>query len=286
MSSSSDPDVIKTQILTCDDDDDPVLYAYEPTTACVNDQASVVSDASCSEEQQKTVHDVLSYCQAIHDAIKNLDTKVDVITGKVSKIHRMRVKTMSQSRKLLGYAHKSYSLLSKNIRLQKSKKRALSPSSYTGHESYSPTIPVGRRENDYESHAYPSYNSPDPREEAIYDNQDIGPSPTPSNRSSDFLDPYQSYYTPDNPLEGCPSGPGFPGTGPQGTNSIFSSVQTSTTVSTAIMAQDRASAVHDAEMITYPPLLENNTLSCTTSSLCVPDGFSECETTHTTDSTI
>lgn len=170
------------------------------------------------------------------------------------------------------------------MKLQKSKKRALSPSSYTCHESYSPTVPVGRRENDYQSHAYQSYNSPDPKEEAIYDNQDIGLSPTPSNHSSIFPHPYQSYYTPDNPPEGCPSGPGFPGTGPEGTNSIFSSVQTSTAVSTAIMAQGSASAAPNAEMITYPPLLENNTLSCTTTaSLCIPAGFSECETTHTTN---
>nr|XP_019610993.1 PREDICTED: sex comb on midleg-like protein 1 isoform X1 [Rhinolophus sinicus]XP_019610994.1 PREDICTED: sex comb on midleg-like protein 1 isoform X1 [Rhinolophus sinicus] len=272
-SCSSDPEVIKTRIPTCDDGDNTVLYAYEPNTACVNDQASVASDAYCPEEQQKTVQDVLNHCQVIHDAIKNLDKKFDVITGKVSKIHRMRVKTMSQNRKLLGYAHKSYSLLSKKIRLQKSKKRAFSPSSYTCHESYSPTIPVERRENDYQSHAYQSYNSPDPKAEAIYDNQDIGPSPTPSNQSSIFPHPYPSYYSPDNPPEGCPSGSDFPGTEPQVTNSIFSSVQTSTAVSTAIMAQGSASAVHNAEMMTYPPLLENHTLSCTTSSLCIPAGF-------------
>ncbi|XP_032965357.1 sex comb on midleg-like protein 1 isoform X2 [Rhinolophus ferrumequinum] len=273
-SCSSDPDVIKTRISTCDtcDGDNTVLYAYEPNTACVND-ASVVSEACCPEEQQKTVEDVLSHCEVIYDAIKNLDKKFDVITGKVSKIYRMRVKTLSQNRKLLGYAYKSYHLLSKKIKLQKSKKRALSPSSYTCHESYSPTVPVERGENDYQSHAYHSYNSPDPKAEAIYDNQDIGLSPTPSNHSSIFQHTYQPYYTPDNPPEGYPAGPGFPDTGPQGTNSIFSSVQTSTAVSTAIMAQGRASAINNAEMITYPPLLENNTLSCTTSSFCIPAGF-------------
>lgn len=64
----------------------------------VDVQESVVSDTAYNEEQQKTVLDVLTHCQAIQDAIQNLDKKFDVIHGKVSKIHRLRMKSLWQNR--------------------------------------------------------------------------------------------------------------------------------------------------------------------------------------------
>ncbi|XP_057575288.1 sex comb on midleg-like protein 1 isoform X3 [Hippopotamus amphibius kiboko] len=114
----------------------------------VDVQESVMSDTSYNEEQQKTILDVLNYCQVISDAIQNLDKKFDVMHGKVSKIHRFRMKSLWQNRKPPGYAYKNYSyLLSRKLKAQKMRKRELQ-STFSYPESYSPTIPVQRPQND------------------------------------------------------------------------------------------------------------------------------------------
>ncbi|EPY74974.1 hypothetical protein CB1_001838001, partial [Camelus ferus] len=95
-SGSSEINVIRTQI-SAYDDDNTVLYAYEPNTAFFNNQENIVSDTAYNEEQQKTVLDVLTHCQVIYDAIQNLDKKFDVIHGKVTKIHRFRMKSLWQT---------------------------------------------------------------------------------------------------------------------------------------------------------------------------------------------
>lgn len=273
----SDADVIRTRISVYDDDD-TVLYAYEPNTAVAhaNNPGSIPSDISYAQEQQKTVLEVLNHCQAIQDAIKNLDKKFDVISGKVTKIHRIHVKSLWQSRKPLGYTYKNYSyLLSRKSKSQKLKKKELSPrktSSYV--ESYTPTIPVGRRDNDSCNIVASPYQSEDSLErdrEAFYENQDLGLN---QSHSPIFPQSYQPYYTSDNPAQGYSSMPNYSSAGLQGTNSIFSSAQAPTAVSTDITAQDRPSAVHNREMITYPPLLENKSLNCATSSVCIPVGYS------------
>ncbi|XP_005228472.1 sex comb on midleg-like protein 1 isoform X4 [Bos taurus] len=98
-SGSSEVDVIRTRIPAYDDDN-TVLYAYEPNTAYFSNQETAVSDTSFNEEQQAVIQDILVYCQAIYDAIQDLDKKFDIIHGKVSKIHRSRcrVKSTWQSR--------------------------------------------------------------------------------------------------------------------------------------------------------------------------------------------
>ncbi|XP_006835747.1 PREDICTED: sex comb on midleg-like protein 1 [Chrysochloris asiatica] len=93
---SSENDVIRTRIPTYDDDN-TVLYAYEPNIAFFR-EANVVPETPTDEDNEKTVKDVLAHCQVIHDAIQNLDRKFDVIHGKVSKIQRHRSKSFWQRR--------------------------------------------------------------------------------------------------------------------------------------------------------------------------------------------
>ncbi|XP_004690133.1 PREDICTED: sex comb on midleg-like protein 1 [Condylura cristata] len=139
-SGSSEVDVIRTRIPAYDDDNS-VLYAYEPNTAHTNNEKPV-SEASYNEEHQKTVMDVLSHCQVIYEAIQNLDKKFDVIHGKVTKLQRFRMKSLWQHRKLLGYAYRNYSyMLSKKIKFLKMKKKG-PPAVFSYPESYSPTMPV------------------------------------------------------------------------------------------------------------------------------------------------
>ncbi|XP_025131599.1 sex comb on midleg-like protein 1 isoform X5 [Bubalus bubalis] len=109
-SGSSEVDVIRTRIPAYDDDN-IVLYAYEPNTAYFSNQETAVSDTSFNEEQT-TIQDILVYCQAIYDAIQDLDKKFDVIHGKVSKIHRSRcrVKSKWQSRPSMHDTSPPYTL--------------------------------------------------------------------------------------------------------------------------------------------------------------------------------
>ncbi|XP_073758141.1 sex comb on midleg-like protein 1 isoform X4 [Callorhinus ursinus] len=233
-SASSEVDVIRTRIPAYDDDN-TVLYAYEPNTAYVNNQESVMSDASYNEEQQKTVTDVLTHCQVIYDAIQNLDKKFDVIHGKVSKIHRFRAKSLWQNRKHLGYAYRNYNyLLSRKIRFQKMRKKE-PPSSFSYPESYSPTMPVERPAND-------------------------SPINTP-------------YFTPDDPVQGSSSMPCYSSPGAHSTHNIFSPTRASATVSGSMLGQGEPSLAHNLEVTTYPTLMENKSLGRTASSLCMPPNF-------------
>ncbi|MBZ3882586.1 Sex comb on midleg-like protein 1 [Sciurus carolinensis] len=95
----------------------------------------------------------------IYDAIQNLDKKFDVIDGKLSKIQRVRARSFWNYRKPLGFAHKNHnSLLSKRVKVQKAKKKErLNSFSYP--ESYSPTLPVRRQENDDSNLVISSFHS-------------------------------------------------------------------------------------------------------------------------------
>ncbi|NXJ13865.1 BEND2 protein, partial [Odontophorus gujanensis] len=64
------------------EDSDSVIYEYEPDYEC----ASVVSEASYIGDQQKTLTEVLSYCQAMYDSIQKLDKKLDLLHRKVSEM--------------------------------------------------------------------------------------------------------------------------------------------------------------------------------------------------------
>ncbi|XP_054962741.1 sex comb on midleg-like protein 1 isoform X2 [Pan paniscus] len=144
--SSSEIDVVKTRIPTYDEDDNTILYAYETKPEFVNKEPNIVSDASCNtEEQLRTVNDVLLHCQVIYDALQNLDKKTDVIRRKVSKIQRFYAKSLWTNRKRSGYKKHSYRLV-KKLKLQKMKKNEVYET-FSYPQSYSPTLPVSRREN-------------------------------------------------------------------------------------------------------------------------------------------
>ncbi|NXI58882.1 BEND2 protein, partial [Chloroceryle aenea] len=72
------------------EDSDSVIYEYEPDYEC----ASIVSEASYTGDQQKTLMEVLGYCQAMYDAIQKLDKKFDLLHRKVSEMQHTRVKPL------------------------------------------------------------------------------------------------------------------------------------------------------------------------------------------------
>ncbi|KAB1253449.1 Sex comb on midleg-like protein 1 [Camelus dromedarius] len=264
-SGSSEIDVIRTRI-SAFDDDNTVLYAYEPNTAFFNNQENTVSDTAYNEEQQKTVLDVLTHCQVIYDAIQDLDKKFDVIHGKVTKIHRFRMKSLWQTRKPLGYAYKNYNyLLSKKVKSQGLWKKE--PAAFSYPESYSPTIPVGRRDIDSYSNfggrSFHSDESLDQEPESHYQEQELGFCQSPPL----FPDSYQPCCMPDEPTQGS-SGPCFGSPGARSTSSVYSSARP-----TSAMAQREPSPGHNLEMMAYPPLMENRSLGQTTSSLGMPGSF-------------
>nr|XP_015091259.1 sex comb on midleg-like protein 1 isoform X1 [Vicugna pacos] len=263
-SGSSEINVIRTQI-SAYDDDNTVLYAYEPNTAFFNNQENIVSDTAYNEEHQKTVLDVLTHCQVIYDAIQNLDKKFDVLHGKVTKIHRLRMKSLWQTRKPLGYAYKNYNyLLSKKVKSQKLRKKE-PRATFSYPESYSPTTPVGRRDIDSYSNlgggSFHSDESLDQEPESHDQEQELGLCQSPPLSP----DADQPCYTPDEPTQGS-SGPGSPGA--RSTSSLYSLARP-----TSAMARREPSSGHNLEMTAYPPLMENRSLGQTTSSLGMPGGF-------------
>ncbi|KAM9203358.1 sex comb on midleg-like protein 1 [Mergus octosetaceus] len=72
------------------EDSDSVIYEYEPDYEC----GSIVSEASYIGDQQKTLMEVLSYCQAMYDAIQKLDKKLDLLHRKVSEMQHTRVRPL------------------------------------------------------------------------------------------------------------------------------------------------------------------------------------------------
>uniref|UniRef100_M3XUR1 Sex comb on midleg-like protein 1 n=1 Tax=Mustela putorius furo TaxID=9669 RepID=M3XUR1_MUSPF len=245
-SGSSEADVIRTRIPAYDDDN-TVLYAYEPNTAYVNNE-TVMSDTSYNEEQQKTIMDVLNHCQVIYDAIQNLDKKFDVIHGKVSKIHRFRVKSLWQNRKPLGYAYKNYNyLLSRKIRLQKMRKKE-PPSSFSYPESYSPTMPVERPPNDSPSNPIGSpyhseVGSPERDPESYLQEQEPNLSQSPTLPSVYSSHSYQPYFTPDDPIQGSSTiVPYYPSPGPN-TSHMFSPTRACTVAPGSILGQATSSPI-------------------------------------------
>ncbi|KAM4681931.1 BEN domain-containing protein 2 isoform 3-T4 [Amazona ochrocephala] len=107
------------------EDSDSVIYEYEPDYEC----GSIVSEASYTEasytgDQQKTLMEVLSYCQAMYDAIQNLDKKFDLLHRKVSEMQHTRVKPLLLKPKPVGFTYRSSSHLPQGkMRVQKSMER-------------------------------------------------------------------------------------------------------------------------------------------------------------------
>ncbi|XP_006158041.1 sex comb on midleg-like protein 1 [Tupaia chinensis] len=271
---SSEADVIKTRISTYEEeeDDNTVLYAYEPNAKYINKQESVLSDASYNDEQQSTIMDVLNYCQVIYNAIQNLDKKFDVIHGKVSKIHRLRVKSFWQSRKPLGYAFKNYNyLLAKKMRYRKMKKReAMSSFSYP--ESYSPTTPVGRREIDSQSNneetSYQSQEYQEPEQSSPH-REFERPTPTQSPLPASFFPSqgYQPYFTSDDVVPGTSAVSCFASPGAHSGSSMLSCARS---VPSAILTQEESDLAQNPETENYPAIVENKHIL---SSFHIPQNF-------------
>ncbi|XP_039770141.1 BEN domain-containing protein 2 isoform X2 [Ornithorhynchus anatinus] len=80
-----------------------VVYEYEPDYEC----GSVVSEASYTGDQQKTLMEVLNYCQVMYDAIQKLDKKFDLLQGKVSEMQRTRVKPLLLKPRPVGFTYRS-----------------------------------------------------------------------------------------------------------------------------------------------------------------------------------
>ncbi|XP_025907931.1 BEN domain-containing protein 2 isoform X2 [Nothoprocta perdicaria] len=89
------------------EDSDSVVYEYEPDYEC----GSIVSEASYTGDLQKTLMEVLSYCQAMYDAIQKLDKKFDLLHRKVSEMQHTRVKPLLLKPRPVGFAYRSSSHL-------------------------------------------------------------------------------------------------------------------------------------------------------------------------------
>ncbi|NWZ76099.1 BEND2 protein, partial [Poecile atricapillus] len=72
------------------EDSDSVVYEYEPDYEC----ESILSEASYTGYQQNPLMEVLSYCQAMYDAIQKLDKKFDLLHRKVSEMQHTRIKPL------------------------------------------------------------------------------------------------------------------------------------------------------------------------------------------------
>ncbi|XP_075631712.1 BEN domain-containing protein 2 [Balearica regulorum gibbericeps] len=122
------------------EDSDSVVYEYEPDYEC----GSIVSEASYAGDHQKTLMEVLSYCQAMYDAIQKLDKKFDLLHRKVSEMQHTRVKPLLLKPKPVGFTYRSSSHLPQGkIRVQKSMERESSLHlSSPGQGRHSPVIRV------------------------------------------------------------------------------------------------------------------------------------------------
>ncbi|XP_071412091.1 BEN domain-containing protein 2 isoform X2 [Pithys albifrons albifrons] len=104
------------------EDSDNVIYEYEPDYEC----ESIVSEASYAGYQQNTLTEILSYCQAMYDAIHKLDKKFDLLHRKVSEMQHTRLKPLLLKPKPVGFTYRSSSHLPQGkIRVQKSMERDL-----------------------------------------------------------------------------------------------------------------------------------------------------------------
>ncbi|XP_040506662.1 BEN domain-containing protein 2 isoform X2 [Gallus gallus] len=102
------------------EDSESVIYEYEPDYEC----GSVVSEASYTGDQQKTLMEVLSYCQAMYDSIQKLDKKLDLLHRKVSEMQHTCARPLLLKPKPVGFTYRSSSHLSQGrIRVQKSMER-------------------------------------------------------------------------------------------------------------------------------------------------------------------
>ncbi|XP_059349954.1 BEN domain-containing protein 2 [Ammospiza nelsoni] len=122
------------------EDSDSVIYEYEPDYEC----ESILSEASYTGYQQNPLMEVLSYCQAMYDAIQKLDKKFDLLHRKVLEMQHTRIKPFLLKPKPVGFTYRSSSHLpSGKIRVPKHMERDLSlHRSSSGQGRHSPVVRV------------------------------------------------------------------------------------------------------------------------------------------------
>ncbi|CAI5772290.1 Uncharacterized protein PODLI_1B017408 [Podarcis lilfordi] len=120
-------------------EDGDVIYEYDPDDEC----GSVVSEASCAGDQQKTLMEVLNYCQAMYDAILKLDEKFESLHRKVSEMQHTRLKPLLLKPRPLRFTYRSpRNLLPGKIRIQKATERKPSQILPPGHGCQSQPMKV------------------------------------------------------------------------------------------------------------------------------------------------
>ncbi|XP_072470326.1 BEN domain-containing protein 2 isoform X1 [Notamacropus eugenii] len=122
------------------EDSGSVVYEYEPDYEC----GSVVSEASYTGHYQKTLMEVLNYCQAMYDAIQKLDKKFDLLHGKVSEMQRTRMKPLLLKPRPGGFTYRSSNHVPLGkIRVQKPAERESNiQTSPPGQGGHSPSLAV------------------------------------------------------------------------------------------------------------------------------------------------
>ncbi|XP_048143029.1 BEN domain-containing protein 2 isoform X1 [Corvus hawaiiensis] len=122
------------------EDSDSIIYEYEPDYEC----ESILSEASYTGYQENPLMEILSYCQAMYDAIQKLDKKFDLLHRKVSEMQHTRIKPLLLKPKPVGFKYRSSSHLHPGkIRVQKHMERDLSLHlSSSGQGGHSPVVRV------------------------------------------------------------------------------------------------------------------------------------------------
>ncbi|OWJ99425.1 hypothetical protein Celaphus_00010109 [Cervus elaphus hippelaphus] len=274
------------------DDDNIVLYAYEPNTAYFSNQETAASETSYNEEEQGTIQDIFIHCQAIYDAIQDLDKKFDIIHGKVSKIHRYRcrMKSMWQSRlicagfvsfqKLHGHRYKKYNCQhSRKSKRLKRKRRDLT-SSLSLTESYSPTIPVNRQDNDSQSNTsgipIESQKSPEREQESFIQDQEPDRNLSPGIPAI-FTQPYEPYEYTQEESRQVPSYYDSPQA--HSTTNFFTPNQAAVIPTASILTQMEPEPIPTPDVVTYPPLFDTQPSRRNSSPPYTPNTYGEYELT-------
>ncbi|XP_008572666.1 PREDICTED: sex comb on midleg-like protein 1 [Galeopterus variegatus] len=227
---------------------------------------------------QQTSQDrgVLDTLKGVCEAIGSLDKKLNVVHGKVSKIQRLHAKALRRRRKLSGYASRNSKYwLFRRSKFQKMRKKG-SPSSFSYHESYSPTSPVRRREIDYQSIPEGVFNQSDDSQET--DQESLLMEQEQKEREMFFslsprrlsANPYQPPVVPDNPLPGTSLLPSYTSPRAVKNSSILPNAPAFGAAPAGLLTQGDSSSIYTREMKSHSVFLRNKH---TVSSICVPSGF-------------
>lgn len=189
--------------------------------------------------------------------------------------------------KLHGNRYKSHNYLHSRKSKSQKRKRRDCPSSLSLTESYSPTIPTSRRDDDSQSNtlgtSFESQKSPEREQESSFQDQESSFQDQEPDRNqspgipSIFTQPYEPYeYEQKEPMQGpsyCSS--------PQAhsTNSSFPVNQATVTPPAAILPQMGPEPIPTPDVVTYPPLFDPQPSRHNTSPPYTPSAYGEYELT-------